>query len=132
MVERSDQSKGGSSPRARVGQWLGYGFGFYQIELQHLAGFYLRTTIREQERKKKCNGLVEDGVDHYRVGWVHRNINWTRYRQVELERWLALITRFVFQNYAGSLLNYAEKRNARGRERRRDGERESEREKTQS
>lgn len=39
-----------------------------------------------------------------------------------------MITRFVFQNYAGSLLNYAEKRNARGRERRRDGERESERE----
>lgn len=73
------------------GSGWAHGFGFYQIELQHLAGFYLRTTIREQEkdreqeRKKKCNGLVEDGVDHYRVGWVHRNINWTRYRQLELE-----------------------------------------------
>lgn len=84
-------------PRIRVGQGLGHGFGFYQIELQHLAGFYLRTTIRERESRakegaRKCNGQDEDGVDHYRVGWVvRRNINWTCYRQLELARALARV-----------------------------------------
>lgn len=47
-------------------------------------------------------------------------------------RWLALITRFVFENYAGSLLNYAEKRNARKRESESEREREVERARSKS
>lgn len=69
MVERSNQSKGGSLPRAGVGFWV------YQIELQHLAGFYLRTTIREPERGSLSGRGAGAGVDHYHVGWVDWTLN---------------------------------------------------------
>lgn len=83
-----------------------------QIELQHLAGFYLRTTIRS---RTDSNGRA--------AGWVagRRSLDKPPNHQTTKPTnqtgqpgagravnsvlcWLAMITRFVFQNYAGSYL----------------------------